>query len=139
MYRIFAEVVMYVHLAYICGVVFGQLAILIGIVCGWRWIRNPWFRVIHLIMIAIPTYETIQNVDCPLMTLEDHLRREAGQPSLEEGSFVARWLGYMQVNMPEWAYTPMFIGLGIMVAVTFVLAPPRRNRPESVPIPQPSS
>ena len=53
MYGLLADLVVIVHFAYVGFVVIGQLLILIGIVLRWQWIRNPWFRLIHLAMILI--------------------------------------------------------------------------------------
>jgi hypothetical protein len=137
MYAFAAEVVMYFHLAYVCVVVFGQLAILVGILRQWQWIRNAWFRWIHFLMVAIVTMESILNINCPLLTLEDHLRSQAGQPD-QEGAFLARWLDALTLAMPDWAYTPMYLGVGLMVGATFVLAPPRRRKLTSLTIPRPA-
>jgi hypothetical protein len=40
-----------IHVAYVSFVIVGELLILLGIVFKWRWIRNPWFRWGHLILI----------------------------------------------------------------------------------------
>jgi len=52
--------------AYISYVVLGQLAILVGIVRRWQWIRNPWFRWTHLLMILVVAWEAVQGITCPL-------------------------------------------------------------------------
>src|SRR5436190_15427187 len=76
---ILADAIVAVHLGYIAFVIFGQLAILIGWPLGWGWIRNPWFRMIHLAMILIVVGEAMVEYRCPLTTWEGALRREAGQ------------------------------------------------------------
>ncbi len=66
-------------------------AILLGIVLKWRWVRNFWFRIIHLAMIATVVEKTILGVKCPLTEWEDQLREMAGE-TVEEGTFIGRML-----------------------------------------------
>jgi len=73
-YRILADLVLVIHLAYAGFIVLGMAAILLGIVLKWQWVRNFWFRLIHLIMIAIVVEESILGVICPLTDWEDQLR-----------------------------------------------------------------
>lgn len=138
MYAFLAEVVMLVHLAYVCVVVFGMLGIVIGIPLRWEWIRNPWFRWIHLVMIAIVTVESMMNVDCPLHTWECQLRRLGGQADLDR-AFLVRCLDALTLTMPDWAYTPMYYGLAILLGMTFIIAPPKRRKSRPVVHPQPAS
>src|SRR4051794_18630119 len=78
-----ADAISLVHLAYVSIVVFGQLAIMIGWPLGWRWIRNPWFRSIHLVMILIVAVEATVDFECPLTTWELRLREKA-EPDLAQ-------------------------------------------------------
>ena len=66
LYRILADVVVAIHLALVGFIVIGMAAILLGIVLKWRWVRNFWFRIIHLPMIATVVEKTILGVSCPL-------------------------------------------------------------------------
>ena len=58
-YQLLADFVVLVHLGYVLFVIFGQLAILLGALRRWQWIRNFWFRVVHLAMIAIVVVEAV--------------------------------------------------------------------------------
>jgi hypothetical protein len=78
-YAMLADALIVLHVAYIAVVVFGQLGIVIGWPLGWSWIRNPWFRGIHLSMIAIVAFEAAVQYECPLTTWEHELRVLAGQ------------------------------------------------------------
>src|SRR5450755_163295 len=78
-YALLADCLVVIHLAYISFVIFGQLAIMVGWPLGWRWIRNPWFRITHLIMILIVALEAVVQFKCPLTTWEENLRVAAGQ------------------------------------------------------------
>ena len=54
-----ADLIVVFHAAYVSFVVFGLVAILIGAVLRWRWVRNFWFRVIHLTAIGIVVAEAL--------------------------------------------------------------------------------
>jgi hypothetical protein len=66
LYRLLADTVVAVHLTYVAFVVVGMAAILVGIVLRWSWVRNFWFRTVHLLMIGIVAVESLCGVRCPL-------------------------------------------------------------------------
>jgi len=124
-YAILADVVVILHLGYVAFVVLGLAAILIGRLFKWRWIRNSWFRVIHLSMIAIVVVESLMSITCPLTTLEHWLRGQAGQ-TLQAGSF----MGKLAQDILFYEFTPEFFTVayclfGSLVLLTFILIPPR--------------
>jgi len=89
LYLAAADSIVVIHAAYVGFVLFGLIAVLLGIIFRWSWVRNFWFRVIHFVMIAIVVAEALAGVICPLTTWEDDLRAMAGEPP-GEGTFVAR-------------------------------------------------
>src|SRR3954463_16636210 len=90
-YSLLADLVVAVHVAYVSFVLFGQLAICVGLLLRWGWVRNFWFRAGHFLAIAIVATEAILNIQCPLTTWEDRLRSLAGQ-EVAEGTFIGRCL-----------------------------------------------
>ena len=78
-YRILADFVVVVHAVWVCFIVLGMAAILLGVVLKWRWVRNFWFRIIHLLMIATVVVEAFFGVSCPLTDWEDNLRERSGE------------------------------------------------------------
>ena len=135
-YGFIADVVVAFHLAYVSFVIFGQLAIFAGAALKWSWIRNIWFRGIHLLMITIVAVEAILEITCPLTTLENYLRTRAGQ-NVEEGSFVGRLLhNLMFFTAPSWVFTVCYISFALLVAGTFVVAPPRWRRQVQTKLPE---
>jgi len=117
-----AELVLLLHFAYVVFVVGGLPLIWLGNALGWRWVRNWWFRVLHLAAIAFVAVEAVVGVMCPLTVLEDVLR-----PGEERGaSFIQRWLhAIMFWDWPLWVFTAIYIAFTVVVAGTFVLLPPR--------------
>src|SRR5262245_62640907 len=92
-YSFLADVVVGVHLAYVFYVLFGLLAILIGLACRWEWVRNPWFRWSHLLMIVVVALESVVGMVCPLTEWEDWLRAKAGQSVEDRPEMVAARTG----------------------------------------------
>jgi hypothetical protein len=127
-YAVCADVLVTIHAAYVGYVVFGQLVILLGVALRWQWVRNFWFRITHLLAIAIVAGESILHIQCPLTVWENQLRQAAGQ-SVAEGSFVARWMHQLLFFQAEpWVFEVCYIAFALLVLLTFVLAPPRRLR-----------
>jgi hypothetical protein len=128
-YGLLADLIVTIHVVYVGFVVVGQLAILLGLACGWQWVRNPKFRVIHLLAIAIVATEAAFHYECPLTTWENQLRELAHQP-VEEGTFMGR-LSHRLLFYPvdPAIFPPLHVAFGGLVLATFVLAPPRWRRP----------
>ncbi len=125
MYRIFADIVVAVHLALVGFIVIAMAAIVLGIVLKWRWVRNFYFRTVHLAMIAIVVEKTILGVSCPLTDWEDQLRERAGETVLE-GTFIGRLLhGILFWNVPQSTLAIFYYLFGLAVLLAFIFAPPR--------------
>jgi hypothetical protein len=126
-YGVLADVIVAVHVAYVSYVVFGQLAIFVGVAARWQWIRNFWFRATHLLAISIVAIEAVLEIPCPLTVWEAHLRGLAGQP-VSGDTFMGRLLHAMIFyDWPSAAFTALYILFALLVLGTFVAAPPRRR------------
>jgi hypothetical protein len=124
MAELVADVVLYMHFAFVLFVVGGFAAIWIGMAAGWRWISNFTFRLAHLAAIAFVAAEALAGMACPLTVWENTLRGADDQTS-----FVARWVHRLLFyNLPEWVFTVMYTVFAVLVAVTFWLVPPKRQR-----------
>jgi hypothetical protein len=108
-------------------VVFGLLLTLVGVARRWQWVRNPWFRGVHLATILIVVAEAWLGIVCPLTNWEQQLRRLAGQTTYR-GDFVGRWLHeVLFFDLPPWAFTTIYTLFGLAVIATWVFAPSRRR------------
>ena len=76
---ILADLIAGVHFAYVAYVVLGLILIALGGLLSWRWVRNPWFRWSHFLMIGVVVVEAGFGITCPLTTWEKACRLEAGQ------------------------------------------------------------
>lgn len=127
-YRLLADLVVIVHAAWVLFIVLGQVAILLGLALGKSWARNVWLRSIHLVMIGYVVLEAALGWDCPLTVWEHRLREQAGQATYP-GDFLGYWAHRLIfVDAEPWVFTLVYVLFGLLVAATFVGAPPRWNR-----------
>lgn len=127
LYRIGADLTVVIHFSFVMFVLLGQILILIGALAGWNWIRNFKFRMIHLVSILFVVLESLLGIICPLTTWEKWLRDQAGETSYQ-GDFIAAWVHEVLFFEPNPAlFTLCYSLFGLLVLITFFLAPPRRN------------
>jgi hypothetical protein len=113
------------HASYVSFIVIGMAAIVVGLALRKRWARNFWFRVLHLVAIGIVAGLSVLGMTCPLTDLENHLRRQSGQATYP-GAFVGYWVHRLVFfNAEPWVFTAVYVLFGLVVLLTFVLAPPR--------------
>ena len=118
-----ADVLVVVHFGIVAFIVGGLILVWAGAPLGWNWIRNPWFRYLHLGAIAFVALETVFGIACPLTVWEDLMR---GGRSPE--SFIARWVhGLLFYRAPEWVFTAAYLGWALATLATLRLVPPRRT------------
>lgn len=128
MYGFLADLMVAIHVSYVAYVVLGQLLIWVGLLAGWRWVRNLWFRLTHLLAITIVVYEEVMDIRCPLTVWEEELRVRAGQPVTGE-TFLGRLLhSLIFYDFEPWVFTLIYLTCGTVVLLTFILYPPRRRK-----------
>jgi hypothetical protein len=124
-YGFLADCIVAFHVGYVAFIVVGLLAILIGCLLGWSWIRNPWFRLAHLAAIVVVGLEAVFGIDCPLTVWESDLRGLAGQDAAA-GTFVGRILhGLIFYDVPPWILNALHVAFALLVLATLFLIPPR--------------
>jgi len=117
-----ADVLLVVHFLIAAFIVGGLLLVWIGAALGWRWVRNPWFRYLHLGPIAFVAAEAVLGVMCPLTVWEDMLRG-----GVRADSFVGRWVRhFLYYQAPEWVFTAAYVGWTLATLLTLWRWPPRR-------------
>jgi len=126
--KLLADFIVVCHAAYFSFVVFGLVLILLGIALRWGWVRNFWFRALHLTMIGIVVLEALIGMTCPLTSWEKRLRDLAG-----EGSYTGDFIGYWAhrlifYDFKPWVLDVLQVSFGLAVLAAFVLAPPRWPR-----------
>jgi hypothetical protein len=128
LYSQLADAVVVLHALYVAVVVLGLLAVIVGAVLRWQWVRNFWFRVIHLCMIGIVALEAVAGIPCPLTVWEAELRLAAGQP-VQADSFVGRcFQNLIFYEGPPWVFTTLHCLFFVAVLATLIWVPPRWPR-----------
>jgi len=124
-YRTLADVVLIAHVGFISFVICGLLLTIIGGLLHWLWVRNFWFRVLHLLSIGFVVVEVWCGQVCPLTIWEQQLRQAAGQATYSE-SFIEHWLNLLCFfHAPIWAFSWAYTLFGAIVLVVMIVIPPR--------------
>lgn len=123
-----ADLLLVTHVAFVLFVVFGLLLIIAGKLMSWSWVRNPYFRLTHLICIAVVVVQSWLGIICPLTTWEMAFRARAGAVTYP-GSFITHWLGeLLYFQAPEWMFAVAYTTFGVLVLVSWFWARPRSLR-----------
>jgi hypothetical protein len=135
LYQTLADLVLLLHALFVVFVVAALLLTVVGGYRHWQWIRNWWFRVIHFLGIAVVIIQSWVGLICSITTLEMWLRRQAGS-ELYDGSFIQYWLQrFLYYDAPEWIFTVVYTGFGLLVIITWIRFPPlRKSGTSSYPI-----
>ncbi|HEU0186303.1 MAG TPA: DUF2784 domain-containing protein [Gallionellaceae bacterium] len=128
---VLADAVLVLHAAVVAFVVAGLAAILIGNFKGWHWVNQPYFRIIHLLAIALVLAEAWLGIPCPLTTLEMWLRRLAGADTYS-GGFIAHWLHRLIFyDLPPWVFVLAYSLFAALVLAAWIFWPPHLQRKAS--------
>ena len=125
LFCVLSDLVLILHTLFVVFVVFGLVLILWGGFSGWRWVKNPWFRLTHLLAIGIVIAQTWLGMLCPLTILEMAFRTQAGDAAYT-GSFIAHWLGVLlYYEAPWWVFTICYTVFGLVVVGSWFIVRPQ--------------
>ena len=120
-----ADMIAAIHLVYVTVVVSGLFVILLGGALRWRFIRNFWFRAIHLAMILLVVAEALSGITCPLTDWEYECRVAAGQQGVSDLPFVTRLIHKLIFfDFPPIVFTAGYCLFGAAVLMSWLLIPP---------------
>ena len=123
MSSLLADVILVVHFAFVLFVVGGLALTWIGGAAGWSWVRNWWFRAVHLAAIAFVAGEALLGIWCPLTLWEARLRGDSA-----EKSFVAEWVHRLLFyDVPERVFTVAYVAFLLAVAATWWWIRPKKR------------
>jgi len=121
--RIAADALLVVHFLIAAFVTGGLPLVWLGAAAGWRWVRNPWFRYLHLAAIALIALEALLGIACPLTVWEDLLRG-----GLQPQTFVGRWVQrLLYYHAPEELFTALYLIWALATLASLRLVPPRKR------------
>ena len=124
-YLFAADLILFTHVLFVAFVVVGLVLILLGKFLNWRWVRNWWFRIAHLVAIVIVVLQAWLGVICPLTTLEMYLRKQAGD-AVYAGTFISHWLeSILYYQAPMWVFTLCYTVFGALVVLSWFWVRPQ--------------
>ena len=110
-----ADIILLLHVLLVIFVVTGFILIFVGKLRRWRWVRNRWFRILHLLVVAVVIVQSWFGIICPLTTIEMELRARAGDV-VYTGSFISHWLEtILYYQAPAWVFVVCYSIFGIVV------------------------
>lgn len=119
-----ADIVLMIHFFYVLFVVGSLPIIWLGAWFKLAFVRNRWFRYLHLAAILLVVVESLFGVVCPLTVWENTLRQVE-----TDSSFIQRWLHQiMFYNVSEGVLTVVYVVFASLVAMTFKWVPPNSRR-----------
>lgn len=103
-----ADTLLLIHLLFVAFLVLGLPAILSGKLFHWAWVRNPWFRAIHLAGIGVVAVQSWLGITCPLTVWESVFRQKAGE-TVYIGTFMSHWIEFLlYYQAPQWVFTGVY-------------------------------
>jgi len=121
-----ADAILLLHVLVVIFIVFGLVLIFVGKLLTWSWVRNPWFRLLHLIAISVVVILSWLSFVCPLTSIEMELRTRAGD-TVYSGSFISHWLEIiLYYQAPPWVFVVGYTIFGVIVGISWFLVRPRR-------------
>jgi hypothetical protein len=125
-----AQAVLGVHLVVIAFNVFGLIAVPLGGWLGWRWVRAPWWRWLHLVSMAVVAVQAVAGQACFLTIVQARLSGAGGAPEPLIMGVVNRLIFW---PVPLWAFAVLYVLLLAYVLALMKLVPPgplsaRRSR-----------
>ncbi len=127
MHMFLADLILVAHASFVAFIVLGLAAILLGRYRRWGWVRNWWFRIIHLLAIGFVVVESWLGMICPLTEWESSSRAAAGG-SAYSGSFIQHWLHQiLYYDFAPWVFTATYTVFGMLVFVAWLFVPPKHG------------
>ena len=130
-YLLAADALLSLHIMFVAFVVLGLLFIFTGAALSWTWIRNPIFRIVHLLAIIVVAVQAWLGVVCPLTVIEMNFRARAGDV-VYNGTFISHWLQeLLYYAAPDWIFKVCYTAFGMLVIISWVLVRPRPLRKQT--------
>ncbi len=124
-YSLVADTILVTHVLFVAFIVLGLIFIFVGKFLSWLWVRNPWFRVTHLLGIGIVVLQAWFGIICPLTVWEMNLRSKAGE-TIYDGFFITHWLNeLLYYQAPSWVFAVCYTVFGGLVLASWFLVRPR--------------
>lgn len=121
-----ADVILAAHVAIILFNLFGLVAVPLGAVYGWRFVRIAWWRLLHVALLAAVAAQASLGRACILTLWQAALSGAAA----DQAPLVARWVNrVIYWRLPIWVFAALYAAVFVYALVLFWIVPPRRAAP----------
>jgi hypothetical protein len=121
-----ADVILVLHAILVLFNIGALPVIWVGYFRGWAFVRNFYFRIIHLLLIGVVAAESVFGIMCPMTTWEDALRSSRGTEPLHQNGFIAHWVHQLLFfDFPAWVFTVAYLLFLMLVVLTFFCVRPQ--------------
>ena len=125
-YRLLADIVLVIHFAFVAFVVIGLLITWLGYFLNWAFVRNFYFRAVHILSMAVVLLETVFGIVCPLTDWEIQLRKLGGQVVYGDQTFMQYWIHKIMFFQLEPAiFTIIYSSFFTALVLSFIFVRPR--------------
>lgn len=119
-----AYLVLALHVAIIAFNLLGLILIPFGARHGWAFVRDPRWRMLHLLSWGVVALQAISGRVCFLTLWQDEL---AGAPG-DSTPLIVRWIeAIIYWPLPLWVFAALYVAAFLYVLALFRLVPPRRE------------
>lgn len=113
--------ILVLHLAIITFNVVGCVLVPVGAWLAWRWVHAFWWRLAHLLSLAVVALQAIFGRACFLTIWQGDLSGSARTQPL-----IAGWIdSLIYWPLPLWVFAAIYVVVCVYVIVLWFLVPPR--------------
>ena len=120
-----ATAILLVHLGIVAFNIFGLVAVPMGKWLGWPFVRGYWWRLAHLLALAVVALEAVLGRACFLTLWEDAFKSgaDAGEPP----PLIATWVNsVLYWPLPLWVFAAIYVAVFAYALLLWRWVPPRR-------------
>ena len=122
-----ALAVLAVHVAVIAFNVLGLIAIPLGGLLDWRFVRVFWWRALHLALLAVPALQALFGCTCFLTLWQAMLEQEVGARASQEPLIARLVESVIFWPLPIWFFAALYVAVWIYAIALWRLVPPTRR------------
>jgi Protein of Unknown function (DUF2784) len=123
-----AQAVLAVHVAVILFNVFGLVAVPVGAMRNWHFVRIGWWRVLHLLTLAAVAAQAVAGRACFLTIWQNDLTASV-QPAMP---LIVRWIDQLVYwPLPIWVFAALYVLVFAYALALLWFVPPQRLRSEA--------
>jgi hypothetical protein len=117
--------VLAIHVVVIAFNVFGLIAIPVGGLLDWRFVRVFWWRAVHLALLAVPALQALFGRACFLTLWQAMLEQAAGARASQEPLIARLVESVIFWPLPIWFFASLYVAIWIYALALWWLVPPR--------------